>query len=407
MNRREFLSRTMPMGFVLITPLSTMANHSPAPLPRANPKNDWDKRHIIKNAGHYVLEESAIQRAHWTIEGNYPRILQAMLTIWSGNVDVDLRGNTIGGELNTEGIFIRSKTRNDAAIFPTTTAPQSIDLRGVTIRNGTIDLKSGKGNGMGIRAMREWNPRAQSGDTFGTQPVTKGSVRERKMIAGPRRDGQNPPLEPNAFPGYEGHGDFDDYVTEIYRKPKPVVDYVRCDYLFENLTIKTSMISMAVEGSHITIRNCDIDCAGLSAIFVAGPNVTIENCTIRLRKQSAQSLIHERPTMVFFDKLPDEVLTPPRAAIILREGTSAVIRNNHIRIDYADRNLDGCETDTAVPSLQLCRWRSPSNCILIQDGAKDVLIEGNTFINVKGDPVTLSEGAEAEIKNNRIEALDF
>jgi hypothetical protein len=43
------------------------------------------------------------------------------------------------------------------------------------------------------------------------------------------------------------------------------------------------------------------------------------------------------------------------------------------------------------------------HCILVRDGAKDVLVEGNTFINIKGEPVTLTEGAQAIVRDNKFE----
>ena len=48
-----------------------------------------------------------------------------------------------------------------------------------------------------------------------------------------------------------------------------------------------------------------------------------------------------------------------------------------------------------------------AHCILVQDGAVDVLIENNSFINIKGDPVTLDENSQAIIRNNKFERSWF
>lgn len=146
--------------------------------------------------------------------------------------------------------------------------------------------------------------------------------------------------------------------------------YEQNEYLLENLKIYTSgAIGIATEGAKTVIRNCTIESSGNACIFSAGPDLLIENCEIRLRDAEKGYWSAHRPT---------------RAGIVVRDGTNAVIRNNRIRVDYG-----GVESD--------------SLCILVGDGAQNVLVEGNTFVNLRGAPVTLKDDAVANIRNNKVE----
>jgi hypothetical protein len=150
--------------------------------------------------------------------------------------------------------------------------------------------------------------------------------------------------------------------TPYYRRVPEGVTYTRNDYRFEQLKVLAKSIALSVEGSHTVIRDCVIESAGVAAIFIAGPNVVIENCEIRLRPLAKDA--------------QEGTSNPMRAAIFLRDASGAVIRNNRIRVD------EGGEP-------------SQTHCIVVRDGASDVVIEGNTFINVKGEPVTLLDGSAA------------
>jgi RHS repeat-associated protein len=147
------------------------------------------------------------------------------------------------------------------------------------------------------------------------------------------------------------------------------IRYERNNYRFENLRVLAKQAAIVVEGSHTVIRNCVIESSANAAIFVAGDHVIIENCEIRLRKSGRG--------------------TVPKAAIVLRDGSHAVIRNNTIRIDYGRDAED------------------QTHCILVRDGATDVVVEGNTFVNVKGKPVTLTEGSTATVRGNHTEKRWF
>lgn len=407
MKRRDFLVAGMA-GLVPCLPFQAGRAWAEAgkarPLPRYRPDH-MDTGFLVEEAGDYFLSRDTFSHTPWTIHGMYFRTPSDMLQIRSSDVDIDLREYTLGGDSNTHGIHIVSATPRMVA--EEHYSPRLLDLRRVRIRNGTIDQVRGDSAGMGIRAMREWQPRQSTGDRYEIQNVVPGP--ERRVWVSSRSPASSPPpLLPNAFPGYESkrylEWGTDGYVMEIVRVPKPQLDYIRCDYLFENLTIKTPTIAVAVEGSHVTLRNCTIDSAGLAALIVAGPNVTIENCTIRLRKQCSKSVLGERAAMTNFPKLPDEVLMPPRAAIVLRDGTNAVIRNNRIWVDQAEPIRDGCEDyEWRDIKLTICPGNRRNECILVQDGAKNVVVEGNTFINFEGDPVKLSAGAEATVRDNKME----
>lgn len=59
-----------------------------------------------------------------------------------------------------------------------------------------------------------------------------------------------------------------------------------------------------------------------------------------------------------------------------------MIRNNRIRVDSGGEPAQ-------------------THCILVRDGASDITIEGNTFINVQGENVTLLDDASATVRDNR------
>ena len=220
------------------------------------------------------------------------------------------------------GLSVRNNTEA-ARDFPEKYSSASLDSRFVKIINGVIDYARGDHTGRAVGFWHHWDE---------TDICFKGRG---------GRDG-NPPAD---------------------------IVYVRNDYRFEDLKILANEAALVVEGSHTVIRNCVIESAGTAAIFIAGPNVTIENCEIRLKNLVEGTYACNTPT---------------RGAIVLRDGSGAVIRNNRIRVDYGG-------------------WPSETHCILLRDGAKDVLVEGNTFINVDGEPVTLTEGSQAVVRDNKRE----
>lgn len=148
------------------------------------------------------------------------------------------------------------------------------------------------------------------------------------------------------------------------------ISYKKNNFRFESLKVLSNKVAITVEGSYTIIKNCVIESADLAAIFVAGDHVLIENCDIRLRR-------------------PKGLPTYPRAAIVLRDASHAVIRNNRIRVDGGSDN------------------KNITCGILVRDGAVNVLIENNTFVNVKGDPVVLAEGATAVVRDNKYETHLF
>ena len=146
------------------------------------------------------------------------------------------------------------------------------------------------------------------------------------------------------------------------------VDYIRNDYRFEDLKILARGLGLAAEGSHTVIRNCIIESAGNAGIFCAGPNVLIENCEIRLRALVEGPYTYQKPL---------------RAAIVLRDASNAIVRNCRIRVDQG-----GLPSDT--------------RCILVRDGATNVVVENNTFVNVdERDGVTTMEDAVVTRRGNQ------
>lgn len=143
------------------------------------------------------------------------------------------------------------------------------------------------------------------------------------------------------------------------------VEYTRNDHRLDAMKILANKVAVTIEGSYTVIRGCIIESSDFATVFLAGDHVLIENCEIRLRKAKK--------------------LSPyPRAAIVLRDGSHSIIRNNRIRVDYSEGDSD-------------------AYCILVGDGAVDVIIENNTFINAKESPTLFTEGATAVVRDNKFE----
>jgi hypothetical protein len=294
------------------------------PLQLRNPDYPELKEFVINKPGSYILTESQMQRSSlWNKRGLAQVSVGDMVNIHCGAVHLDLQGHTLEADYKMEGISLFVTTNLSLAkSFPTDFAPASLDNRFVTVKNGTIDLAHGEKNYSAVSFSHRWH--SQNRLTLG-RPIGPGRVVLEK------------------------------------------IDYERNEYRFEKLKLLANDIAISVEGSHTVIRDCVIESAHKAAIFIAGNNVTIENCEIRLRKPKGKKI------------------DQPRAAIVLRDGSNAIIRNNRIRVD-----------DDADSKDEL-------HCILVRDGAKDVLVEGNTFINIKGEPVTLTEGAQAIVRDNKFE----
>ena len=385
MKRRQFVKQLGALSGGLLLGRSGCAETPEQPLPWSNPRDaepglfQITDGYTITKPGRYYLEHSIRDSRVWTIEG-WKNDGRASIDIRASSVELDFRGHTLRGIHGPSPVYASAK-----------------DSSTISLRNGTIDYSD-----RGAKAIEFVHGRSSQnlaiGDWFDIQTLRAGPVREMYN--------KKQPLRPNAFPGYETRDAGND-IKEIIRLPRPKIEYLRTDFLFENMTLKSGRMAMLVEGSHTIIRNCTIESGGIAGIFIAGPNVTIENCTIRQRPQSEFSAIHEVPFIGSgFPRLPDEILYPGRAGIVLRDGSHAVIRNNRFRIDYTDPSPDNCfekGSNRNVPKIPVCPWKNPAHCILVQDAAQNVLIEGNTFINIRGEPISLSEGTEAIVRDNKRE----
>lgn len=150
----------------------------------------------------------------------------------------------------------------------------------------------------------------------------------------------------------------------IIGRNDPHVEYERNEYTFKRLKVLANSIGLAAEGSYAVIRDCIIESADLAAIFIAGDHVLIENCEIRLRR---------------YQKKRKEL----RAAIVLRDGSHAIIRNNIIRVD------DDGDGETYG--------------ILVRDRASNITIENNTFVNTREKAIMLADDSTAVVQKNKYE----
>jgi hypothetical protein len=280
------------------------------------------KKFSIDRPGKYVLTEDQIQSAQFrTGNGWVSPTGGQMLYIRCGSVELDLQGHTFGADLAMAGI----------ALLPTYNSDR-----------------------------KKEHPKESPPEALDNRFVTvrNGTV---DFVRGKRT---GPAI---TFADYwHAHNRLTVGRPVVGRTPQSSIRYEPNHYHFERLKVLAHDVAMTVEGSYTIIRDCVIESADDAAVFIAGDHVLIENCEIRLRRPRIRS-------------------EKPRAAIVLRDGSNAVIRNNRIRVDYGGDSDD------------------QTHGILVRDGATEVLIEGNTFINVRGNPVTLTEGATASVRENKQE----
>jgi hypothetical protein len=280
----------------------------------------------IMRPGDYCLDRDWSQKKlGWF--GHYGTGDSDMLRIYCGQVSVDMQGHSLACNYERTGVSLSAGLNREFARRGSQSARQplirfsndSLDNRFVTLRNGIIDLTGGEKTWTGINFNDAW-----------------------------------------------GHEHFSNPFAPLRPRLASPDTYTRNEYLLDNLKIYTLDIGVLLEGTHNVIRNCVIHAEGQAALACCGPDVTIENCEIWLKPSAGIKHVSTKL---------------PRAAIHLRDGSRAVIRNNIIRVSPSEDD-------------------KPS-AILIRDGARDVLIENNTFINVSGDPVALAENSEAIVRNNK------
>lgn len=295
------------------------------PLPPSEPREPAGGSYTVDHPGRYRLPGDVMLRRYSSAGHSGPKG-GAMVTLLCGQVEIDLGGHVLGAQADIGGIVLSADSnRAAAAQFPG--MESSKDNRHVTLRNGRISLGGGNLAGGGVELTDAWHGAAG-------RYLAKGQAVIGNLEA------------PNG------------------------VAYADNDYLLEDLRIQAAGLGVALEGRRSVIRRCHIDSAGNAGIFCAGPDTLIEDCDIRLRALEAG---------------PYSFHSPLRAAIVLRDGGNAVIRNCRIRVDRG-----GLPADT--------------HCILVRDGASGVTVENCTFVNVDPDDwITTMEGARVSSRGNKSE----
>lgn len=164
------------------------------------------------------------------------------------------------------------------------------------------------------------------------------------------------------------------------KTPSEATPYEKTRYVLDNLTIKTDNVGIQLEGDGNIVRNCIIESDGDAAIIMAGPNAKILNNTIVL----GNPLI---PTWTRSSELGSwlgmAIKAPAarkqtRAAIVLQDGSGSVIRGNRIEVNGKS---------------------ATRHSIYLNNGSRDVLVEGNTFVNGV-DPVVQLNGSSVRVARN-------
>jgi hypothetical protein len=279
----------------------------------------------INQPGQYAIDKDIVVHKQWGAGHTGPNGGE-VVSINCGHAIFDLGGHSIDVRYGLSGIGLDASVNREWARKHSDSLA-GVDNRFVMIRNGSVVVLGGGVSDSGIEFTDAW--RQPAGQYFAHGADTHGA------------------------------GDV----------PKSV-SYVRNDYHFEGLKVRARGLGIAAEGGHTVIRNCIIESAGNAGIFCAGPDVLIENCEIRLRP-----LVEGQ----------NSYYSPLRAAIVLRDASNAIIRNNRIRVDRG-----GLPSDT--------------RCILVRDGATNVVVENNTFINVdEGDWITTMDDAVVTSRGNKTE----
>lgn len=159
------------------------------------------------------------------------------------------------------------------------------------------------------------------------------------------------------------------------------------------MKVCTRDIGILLEGLHNTIRHYVIHSGGQAAIIGTGFTLHIEDREIWLKPPATELEVSS---------------LLPWAAIMLHDGTNAVIRNNVICVDrrgadVAPRRHPSTSSDlSAIAPASLA---GQAHTIRIRDGASNVLIENNTFVNVEGNTLSVAEGSLAIVRTNRSHPL--
>ena len=165
--------------------------------------------------------------------------------------------------------------------------------------------------------------------------------------------------------------------------PPEAAPYEKTRYVLENLTIKTDNVGIQLEGDGNIVRNCVIESDGDAAIIMAGPNSQVLNNTIVLGEPwiptwTKSSEAWDPFTMLY--KTP-AARRQTRAAIVLQDGGGSIVRGNRIEVKGKS---------------------ATRHSIYLNNGSKDVLIEGNTFVDGVDAPL-LGNGSSGRLVGNRAE----
>jgi hypothetical protein len=162
--------------------------------------------------------------------------------------------------------------------------------------------------------------------------------------------------------------------------PPEARPYEHTRYVLENLTIKTDNVGIQLEGDGNIVRDCVIESDGDAAIIMAGPNSQIVNNTVILGDPLVPTwtkAAEQSNQLAMLYKTP-RARQQTRAAIVLQDGSGSVVRGNRIEVKGKS---------------------STRHSILLNNGSRDVLIEGNTFIDGIDAPLALA-GSSSRLKGN-------
>ncbi|MBV7536061.1 right-handed parallel beta-helix repeat-containing protein [Duganella sp. sic0402] len=273
-----------------------------------SPRSAATQDALIEQPGRYCVSKDFSQAMLAGGGHAGPRYGHALIVIEGGDVIIDLQQHTLHTAARSHGILIAARANRGKA--ERAGVEYGLRTRNVIVRNGVIDLR---GSGSGVRFVDAW--------------LTEN------LLAIPQ--------------------------GERYQKTR---------YVLENLTIKTDNVGIRLEGDGNIVRHCVIESDGDAAIAMAGPNSEIVNNTIVLGDPLVPSWIAASeagdPVSILM-KLP-AARKQTRAAIILQQGSGAVIRGN--RIDVKGKS-------------------ATRHSIYVAHNSRGVLIEDNTFVGEIDAPV--------------------
>jgi hypothetical protein len=265
------------------------------------PQHPREQSALIETPGRYCLEADFAQPKLIDLHDMRPRGLDSMLTLWSGEVDVNLCSHALRSDGGV-GAIVKS---------------YSGKLDHVRIHDGTLSARKGN-DGVRIVGL---------GGAITSFIVGLLSDKEEYFQEYPERRGK---------PGEDAWIEAE-ITKALQALPATPADYPSRRLVLENLTIRVERYAAVLQGADTVIRNCTIEVDGHTALFLYGPRALIEGNTLIVNGEDtaleadAPIRLHQAEgTVIRGNKIVIKRPAPSRAAITLVQSPDVVAEDNRI-----------------------------------------------------------------------------